>query len=327
MSPRLLRLAPRGLFLLFLALALGASAVWLTASWLDRAARASATAARNAAAVDTVELFVARRDLQPGDVISREMLGLAKWPRNALQPQHLRAEEVPAEKLFGSIVRASVAQGQPLNSSHLVQRGQQGVLAALIAPGKRAVTIPVSAAAGLAGLVGPGDRVDVLLTATTSGSRRVVGLTVVENVRVLGVDQRLRPMSAGAEGAPPPSTVTLEVSPRDAEAIAVAQELGRLSLALRNLSPRAEAPSGAGRTWDTDVTRLTAGDLGAASAAVALAPSLAAAPAVPPAAAALPDAPAASSGGTGTATENGVQVVRGDSIRSSTPPPADEGGT
>ncbi|MFN3591073.1 MAG: phosphopantetheine-binding protein, partial [Thermaurantiacus sp.] len=76
MSPRLLRLAPRGLFLLFLALALGASAVWLTASWLDRAARASATAARNAAAVDTVELFVARRDLQPGDVISREMLGL-----------------------------------------------------------------------------------------------------------------------------------------------------------------------------------------------------------------------------------------------------------
>jgi Flp pilus assembly protein CpaB len=326
MSPRILRFAPRGLLLLFLALALGASAVWLTATWLDRAAKASATAARDAAAAETVEIFVARRDLQPGDIVSRDMLGLAEWPRSALQPQHLRAGAVPAEKLIGSIVRASVAEGQPLTPAHLVQRGEQGVLAALIAPGKRAVTIPVSAAAGLAGLVGPGDRVDVLLTATTPGSRRVVGLTVVENVRVLGVDQRLRATAASAEAAAPPSTVTLEVNPRDAEAIAVAQELGRLSLSLRNLSPMSEAARTGGRTWDSDVTQLPAADLGMASAAPALAPAIAAAAAMAPAAAAPPEPRASPDRGSGVGSENGVQVVRGDSIRTSAPPPADEGG-
>lgn len=322
MTLRLARVLPRGLLLLLLALALGSSAVWLTASWLDRAARASATAARDAASAETVQLLVARRDLQPGDLLERDMLGLADWPRNALQPQYLKAGDAPVDELLGSIVRSPVATGQPVTLSHLVRRGEQGVLAALIAPGHRAVTIPVTAAAGLAGLVGPGDRVDVLLTATTPGARRTVGLIIVENVRVLGVDQRLRSMAPGAEPGAPPSTVTLEVSPRDAEAIAVAQELGRLSLALRNLAPDGEPAAALRPTWDTDVTRLPASDLEPLPALAALPASPAAAPV---ASAALPAAVPAP-GGRGPASENGVQVVRGDSIRSAAPPPAEASG-
>lgn len=326
MSARLFRLAPRGLVLLLLALALGGAAVWLTAGWLDRAAQASAQQARAATRAQTVDLLVSLRDLQPGDVLTPEMIGRAPWPRAALLPQHLVAEEVGAEALAGGIVRTALAAGQPLTTGHIVRRGEQGVLAALIAPGHRAVTIAVSPAAGLAGLVGPGDRVDILLTAPMQGGQRILGLTVVENVRVLGVDQRLRGGSPPDDSGPP-STVTLEVTPEQAEALAVAQEMGHLSLSLRNIGAEPPARAGPARTWDSDVTRLGPA---AASAMMAAAAALPPAMAMPPVAPAMP-APAASPAtsavaagpASGTAVENGVQVVRGSSIRAA---PAAAGG-
>jgi pilus assembly protein CpaB len=324
MTLRLLHLRSRGLLLLLLALALGGAAVWLAAGWLDRAAQASAREARESAAVETVRLLVAARDLEPGDVLTPAMLTLADWPRPAVQPQHLVAQQVPPARLAGGIVRMAVAAGQPLTATHVIHRGEQGVLAALIAPGRRAVTIPVNAAAGLAGLVGPGDRVDILLTAALPGSRRIVGLTVVDNVRVLGVDRRLK-AEQGDDQQGPPATVTLEVTPRQAEAMAVAQEMGRLSLSLRNLAREDNAIAPGGGTWDSDVTRLPPATLAEArvgTEAALIAPAVAAS-AAPATAMPVQAAPA----GNGPAVENGVQVVRGSSIRSAMPPPGSEDGS
>lgn len=329
----MLRLAPRGLVLLLVALALAGATVWLTAAWLDRAARAAAAGARGQ---QTVELLVAARDLAPGDVLSPVMLGTAKWPKSAAPPQHMPAAGVDPASLVGAVVRVPVAAGQPLTASQLAPRGEQGVLAALITPGRRAVTIPVSAAAGLAGLVGPGDRVDVLMTASLPGSGRVVGLAVVEDVRVLGVDRRLRG-GASPDADEPPSTVTLEVTPQQAEAVAVAQELGRLSLALRAPAPDPGGRARPGRTLDTDVMRLPPAALADAAGA---APLLPASPAVPASAIAQalvpaageapaagparmqPDAPQQAQRRT---LENGVQVVRGSSMRAGAPPAAADG--
>lgn len=329
---RAVRRVPRGLFLLTAALALGSAAIVLTAQWLDRAARAAAGSAR-ADAAGTVDLLVAARDLSPGDVLAPDMLATAPWPRAAVLPQHMPAASVDPDRLAGAIVRTAVAAGQPLAAGHLVSRGEQGLLAALIAPGHRAVTIPVTAAAGLAGLLGPGDRVDVLLAVALPGTDRAVARTVLENVRVLGVDGQLR-AQPGAAAEQPPSTVTLEVTPEGAETLALAQEIGRLSLALRNLAADrppvpaeraagsaglaalAAAVSGAGRAPPLAPTP----PLPATPAVLPPAPAAAAASLPAPPAAAQPPANPSAAPPAGVSVENGVQVLRGSSIRSAPAP-------
>ena len=187
----------------------------------------------------------------------------------------------------------------------------------------------MTASSGIAGFVGPGDRVDILLTATISGSggNRIVGQTVVHNARVLGIDQRVDPLSVaalqGEANLAPPTTVTLEVTAKQAEAIAVAQELGRLSLSLRDLKAQQsddDVSDDAGKTWDTDVTRLPASAFAASAEALGagLASSLPVAsapafPGLPPVA----DGPSASTASGGVEKVNGVEIVRGSSTRTS----------
>ncbi len=334
---------PRGLIMLVAALVLGGLATWLTAGWLDRAAQANALPQDGA--MQTVRILVAATDLKPGDTIGKDMLHWQVWPQVAVRAEHLVEGVADPQQLANAIVRMSVAKGEPLLSAHLVKRGDQGIMAALIAPGHRAITISVSASSGVAGFVGPGDRVDILLTASLQGAggNRIVGQTVVKSVRVLGIDQRVDPVSAavleGEAQASPPATITLEVTPKQAEAVAVAQELGKLSLSLRNLKARQELAgqrADSGKTWDTDVTRLpasaiagsafssAAGALGmAAGGAVAPMPAMAmaAAPVAP-----MPDGGAAAqsgaSGGAGVERVNGVEIVRGSSNRGGDAAPA-----
>jgi len=300
--------------------------------------------------------MVAATELKPGDNLGPKMLTWQDWPQKAVRPEHLVEGVADSGALAGAMVRVSVAKGEPLLLAHLVKRGDQGIMAALIAPGLRAVTIAVTASSGLAGFVGPGDRVDILLTASVpgsnpgSGGNRIVGQTVVEGVRVLGIDQRVEPVSAAAlqdeARFAPPTTVTLEVTPKQAETIAVAQEIGKLTLSLRDLQAqrRESAPTGAvvveaaGKTWDTDVTRLPAGAFEATAAGLSLAaaaavspvPSLSAAPGLVAAAASPMESPSASgaadpmdqSAGTRVERVNGVEIVRGSSNRAAAAPAA-----
>lgn len=196
--------------------------------------------------------------------------------------------------------RAAAASPRPATSAPPVPPVADTGLAAGIRPGWRAATIAVGPAAGLAGFIAPGDRVDVLLTQTLNGRR--TAQTLLEDLVVLGVDQRRRDngpaaaLSAAGDvaaaaaaadvvaaatsqsGAAPPGLVTLEVLPRAAQALAVAGELGRLSLVLRG--PGGGASDSSGRRWDSDVTGLPAA-LFATPAPRAAAP-LAAGVAVPP---------------------------------------------
>lgn len=119
--------------------------------------------------------------------------------------------------------------------------------AAVLKPNARAITVGVDAVTGTAGLIWPGDRVDLLLTQTLDDrvavlSRRVVGETVLNDVRVIAVDQQLTQGAAGANASPDgrvARTVTLEVTPEEAERVAVAAQLGRLSLTIRSMAVEA----------------------------------------------------------------------------------------
>jgi pilus assembly protein CpaB len=145
------------------------------------------------------------------------------------------------KKLLGTVVRNAITAGQPVTRGSLVGPQDRGFLAAALSPGMRAITVPVNVAAGVAGFVFPGDHVDLMLTQQVSGGgdgpALKVSETIIRNLRVLATDQRIT--SKDDEGKTKIQTfsnVTIEVTPRIAEKIAVAQSLGTLSLILRSIA-------------------------------------------------------------------------------------------
>jgi len=124
----------------------------------------------------------------------------------------------------------------------LIKPGERGFLAAALGAGMRAVTVPVSAQSSVAGFIFPGDHVDLMVTQTINGDEEAdnplkVSETIVRNLRVLATDQRTNALDdSGKPEVRTYSNVTLEVTPRIAEKIAVAQTLGQLSLSLRSLA-------------------------------------------------------------------------------------------
>ncbi len=144
--------------------------------------------------------------------------------------------------LAGMVVRVAISAGQPLTKGSLVQPGDRGFLAAALGPGMRAISVQVDARTGVSGFIFPGDRVDVVLSQSVStpgseGSALLAAETIVRNVRVLATDQRT--VSEDAEGkreVKTSATITLEVTPRLAEKVAVAQSIGQITLALRSIA-------------------------------------------------------------------------------------------
>jgi len=165
---------------------------------------------------------------QPGQILrSSDAVGIA----NAGLDQQARAE------IYGAALRTGVATGEPFRRNGIVKPGDRDFLQVVLSPGARAIAIPVATGGASTGLLSPGDRVDVILTQTFKNdlplARRSVSETVVQSLRVLAVD----PADAKATGAGSSfgRTVTLEVTPEQAEKVNVAAELGKLSLTLRSI--------------------------------------------------------------------------------------------
>jgi pilus assembly protein CpaB len=143
-----------------------------------------------------------------------------------------------------------VVAGEPITALRVVHPGERGFLAAVLEPGKRAVSVPVDATTGISGFIFPADFVDVILTfryavndSSNGGSHpRHYSETLLRDVRVLAMDQRVENEDGTAKVA---KTATLEVTPRQAQAIALGLQLGSISLSLRSLSAEPNKPDGA----------------------------------------------------------------------------------
>ncbi|HTU12280.1 MAG TPA: Flp pilus assembly protein CpaB [Allosphingosinicella sp.] len=189
------------------------------------------------------EVLVATRTLPVGTIIDAEAFRYQPWPQGLVQDAYFARGEggTDPQSLIGTVVRSEITAGQPLTQGAIVRPGERGFLAAALGPGMRAVTVGVSATSGVAGFVFPGDRVDLVLTQEVEGGGDGPPLraseTVVRNIRVLAVDQRLNSRDeAGNQVAQTVSTITFEATPKIAEKIAVAQTIGQLSLSLRSLA-------------------------------------------------------------------------------------------
>jgi pilus assembly protein CpaB len=238
------------------------------------------------------KVLVAATDLPVGTILEPTSLKFVPWPKDGMQDSYYAqsAPDSDPTKLAGTVVRYPVTAGQPITRGSLVGPEDRGFLAAALTPGMRAVTVPVNATSGLAGFVFPGDHVDIVLTESVSGSGDgeplKVSETILRNVRVLATDQRYTDKDAdGKVKVQQASSVTLEVTPKIAEKIAVAQSVGTLSLSLRSLADSSETdraiasgdvkiPAGttpdaekqmlaafANRPIDTDTTFTTGGDI------------------------------------------------------------------
>ena len=187
------------------------------------------------------------RPIQAGTLIKPEDIMPMELPA-ASPPEGTRPDTVQGRsELIGGMVRRNVIGQEPLLTAEVLRPADGGFLAAVLAPDHRAVSVAVDAVSGTAGLIWPGDRVDLILTQevgeqSTPVGRRTFGETVLKNVRVIAVDQQL------AHGVSPDvanagqgnRTVTLEVLPEAAERVAVAVRLGRVSLTVRAAVPESD---------------------------------------------------------------------------------------
>lgn len=178
-----------------------------------------------------VAIVAAAKSLPAGVIIKAKDLKIISWPPGAIQTGMFKHPE----DCVGRALVTPVAQGQPIFEASLASKGAGTGLAATIPVGLRAISVPVNDVTAVAGFVLPGTMVDVLLTGQVQQGGVQVGLTrtILEDVRVLAVGRSMeqRPESGRPEAV---SVVTLEVTPEQADKLAMASAEGRIQLALRN---------------------------------------------------------------------------------------------
>jgi pilus assembly protein CpaB len=190
----------------------------------------------------TVDVLAARRDLPIGSRVQASDLYWQAWPQDALSPSQISRDRQPdaAEAFAGSVVRSEIAEGESVTARNLLQAGEAGFMSAVLGPGMRATSVPITAETGAGGFILPGDRVDVIVSyeAEEEGNTRrryFVAETVIENARVLAIDQSFGD-DPDAEGVVVGETATLELTPEQSRAVVLAVARGEISLALRSLS-------------------------------------------------------------------------------------------
>ena len=194
-----------------------------------------------------VQVVVAMTNLQAGKVLLPEDLKWQPWPGETLDANYIvQRDGQGAEKLqelTGTVVKRGIMIGEPVTYGKVFKRDQAGFLSGMLTPGKRAISIPISPVLAGAGFILPGDRVDVMLQLSVAeasiegaGSNREYSETILEDMRVLAIDQNLNDIPEGSV-AQVGGTATLEVTPKEAEMLTVARVIGSMSLVLRSLTP------------------------------------------------------------------------------------------
>jgi pilus assembly protein CpaB len=224
----------RALILLALALLLALAAAAYATRWIAQRGRIPAT-----------RVVVAASDIEMGTRLGPQMLATVEWPSGSVPPGAFT--DVAA--LQDRVTRVSVMRGDALLDRKLAPPGTRGGLSAVIAEGKRAMTVRVNDVVGVAGFALPGNYVDVMVNAQQDrgrGEQNPISLTVLEQVLVLAVAQESERDDTKPKVV---SAVTLELSPEDAEKLDLARSVGTLSLVLRNqLDKQAIATTGVTRT-------------------------------------------------------------------------------
>ena len=256
----------RTLILFVVALTLAGGTAMLVRSFLEQRPNAEAEALAKPAAPQK-SVLVARGGITRGQILKPQDFSWQVWPEGGIDKNYILSGSRTAESFAGWVARDPFAAGEPISEAKIVSPGSRGFLAAVLGPGMRAISVPVTATSGISGFVFPGDQVDILITHQLTGAggndtAHKAAETVLHDVRVIGIDQKLDSKNGEALVA---HTATLEVTPKQSEMIAVATEIGKLSLSLRSLATAssekspADSPTGDTQgtfTLDSEVSQL-----------------------------------------------------------------------
>ena len=211
----------KGFTMLIVATFAAVMAVVMASKWLTQRAN------------NVNKIAVVAREVNLGQKLNPEMLKLVDWPANSIPPDSFK----DLAELSGRVTKVSLQVGEPIMASKLAPIGTQGGLSAVIAEGKRAITVRVNDVVGVAGFALPGNFVDIIVNTqkdvgnNDNRQSQDISKIVLEHILVLAVAQEV-----GRDETKPKvvNAVTLEVTPQQAEMIDLARSVGELSLVLRN---------------------------------------------------------------------------------------------
>jgi pilus assembly protein CpaB len=226
-----------------------------------RSEKAPAPQPQQQAKIETVDILVAKGDIAMGQTLSPQDMQWQAWPPETNISNAVRKKDQPdaIEKLSGSIARMPFVAGEPIRDAKLVNAKGSGFMAAILPSGMRAVSTQISPETGAGGFILPNDHVDVILTRhdreaeKASGNEVQTSEMILKNIRVLAIDQAVS--EKDNQKVITGKTATLELSPRQAETLTLAQKLGSISLALRSITDATAADKG--NDSDDDNTRRT----------------------------------------------------------------------
>ena len=243
--------------LIFMALSLGGFAA---VGWFVLHPDPVSVASQTASVKETqISILVASHLIHAGQLVRPQDFSARSFPVASTPPNAMTDTPAQREGLVGALLRVTIPAGGLVLPQDVVRPGDHGYLAAVLSPGKRAVSIGVDAISGIAGLVWPGDYVDLILTQALDDpalptGHRMVAETVLGGLRIIATDQDLvrGEQSSGSNEAS--RTVTIEATPDQAERISLASRLGHLSLSVCPLSECAGSRQPVSLTWGGDVS-------------------------------------------------------------------------
>jgi len=174
-----------------------------------------------------VQVIVANKDLEPGHLIAAEDVSIMKWPAESVS----KTIFTDSKAVVGRAVLTPVVKGQTMFDGLLAPPGSEGGLTALVPSGMRAVAVEITESSGVGWMLVPGCHVDVIAALRQESGE--MARTIVENVKVQAVGQRLVKDRNDGNRGEVMKTVTLIVTPKDAESIELAGSTGKLRLVLR----------------------------------------------------------------------------------------------
>ncbi len=224
---------PARIIVLTIALVAAVAAGYLM---LNLSSRQQAEPIRIVKDVTTDRVLVASNSLPIGSRLNEDNLDWQEWPETAVADGFITRSTRPdaVEELSGSIVRLPIIEGEPIRREKVVDSDTR-IMSSILPSGKRAVSTEINVETGAGGFILPNDRVDVIMVRSAEDSGFLTE-TILSNIRVLAIDQRIQEDQEGNKTAVG-STATLELTPEQAQIIAVAQQMAaRLTLALRSVA-------------------------------------------------------------------------------------------
>lgn len=205
--------------------------------------------------IATVDVLVAKSNISMGQSVSPDDVRWQEWPASSATGNFIRKSDRPnaIESLAGSIARYPFVNGEPIREAKLVNAKGSGFMAAILPSGMRAISTQISPETGAGGFILPNDHVDVILTRRDKDAGKAAGgdthssEIILTNIRVLAIDQNAQ--EKDGQKVVVGKTATLELTPRQTETLALSQQLGTLSLALRSVTDAEHEPPQSEDRW------------------------------------------------------------------------------